>query len=73
MQRASRSSQIPELAKNPDGSIEVYFGPKPPAGKDNNWIPTDANRKFELMFRAYGPTEALFQKTWILPDVEKFE
>lgn len=73
MQRASRSSQIPELAKNPDGSIDIFIGPKAPADKDNNWIPTDANRKFELMFRAYGPTEALFQKAWVLPDVEKLD
>jgi hypothetical protein len=69
--RASRSSQIPELQKNADGSIDLYLGPKAPDGKDSNWIPTDPNRKFELMFRAYAPTEALFQKTWVLPDVEK--
>lgn len=69
--RASRSSQIPELQKNPDGSIDLYIGPKAPDGKDANWIPTDPNRKFELMFRAYAPTEALFKKQWVLPDVEK--
>ena len=69
--RASRSSQIPELKKNSDGSIDLFFGPKAPEGKEANWVPTDPNRKFELMFRAYGPTEALFQKTWVLPDVEK--
>ena len=69
--RASRSSQIPELQKNPDGSIDIYIGPKAPDGKDSNWIPTDPNRKFELMFRAYAPTEALFQKTWVLPDAER--
>jgi hypothetical protein len=71
--RASRSSQIPELQKNPDGSIDIYLGPKAPEGKESNWIPTDRNRKFELMFRAYGPTEALFQKTWALPDVVKVQ
>jgi hypothetical protein len=69
--RASRSSQIPELQKNPDGSIDLYIGPKAPDGKDSNWIPTDPNRNFEFMFRAYAPTEALFKKEWILPDVEK--
>jgi hypothetical protein len=69
--RASRSSQIPELQKNPDGSIDLYIGPKAPDGKESNWIPTDPNRKFEFIFRAYAPTEALFKKEWILPDVEK--
>lgn len=71
MPRASRSSQIPEMQKNADGSVEVYFGPKSPAGKEANWVPTDPARKFELMFRAYAPTKALFDKSWVLPDVEK--
>jgi hypothetical protein len=69
--RASRSSQIPELQKNADGSIDLTIGPKAPAGKDSNWLPTDPARKFELMFRLYAPTKALFDKTWRLPDVEK--
>lgn len=71
MPHASRSSQIPEMQKNADGSIDIYFAPNPPAGKDNNWVPTDPVRKFELMFRFYAPTKALFDKSWVLPDVEK--
>jgi hypothetical protein len=69
--RASRSSQIPEMLKNADGSIDVYLGPAAPAGKDANWIPTDPARKFELMARFYAPTKALFDKAWVMPDVEK--
>lgn len=72
MPRASRSSQIPEMQKNADGSIDVYFGPKAPAGKEPNWVPTDPARKFELMARFYGPKPEFFEKKWILPDVEKF-
>jgi hypothetical protein len=71
MQRASRSSQIPELEKNADGSIDVYFGPKSPAGKESNWVPTDPTRKFELMARFYGPNKEFFDRVWRLPDVEK--
>lgn len=67
--RASRSSQIPDLIKNEDGSIDLYFGPNAPKGRDANWVPTDPKRKFELMFRAYGPTKAFFDKEWVLPDV----
>jgi hypothetical protein len=70
MPRASRSSQIPEMQKNADGSVDVYFGPKDPDGKETNWVPTDPSRKFELIFRFYGPTKALFDKTWTLLDVE---
>ncbi len=71
MPRASRSSQIPEMQKNADGSVDVYFGPKAPAGKESNWVPTDPAGKFEVMFRLYAPTKALFDKTWVLPDIEK--
>jgi hypothetical protein len=69
--RASRSSQIQEMQKNADGSIDVFFGPKAPSGKETNWVPTDPARRFELMFRLYAPTKALFEKAWMLPDVEK--
>ena len=37
---------------------------------ETNWVPTDPNRRFELMFKFYGPTKALFDKAWTLPDVE---
>lgn len=71
--RASRSSQIPELQKNSDGSVDIYFGPRAPAGKETNWVPTDPVREFELMARFYAPTKALFDKRWVLPDVEKIK
>lgn len=44
---------------------------KAAAGKESNWVPTDPARKFELMFRLYAPTKALFDKTWKLPDIEE--
>jgi hypothetical protein len=69
--RASRASNAAEVQKNADGSVDIYFGPKPPAGKESNWVPTDPARKFELMFRLYAPTKALFEKTWKLSDVEE--
>jgi len=71
MPRASRSSQIPEMQKNADGSVDVYFGPAAPAGKESNWVPTDPARGFELMFRLYAPKKEFFEKTWKLSDVEK--
>jgi hypothetical protein len=69
--RSSRSSQNPELQKNPDGSADVYFGPKAPSGKESNWVPTSTHGMFEVLFRFYGPEKALFDKTWTLPDIEK--
>jgi hypothetical protein len=69
--RSSRSSQNLDLQKNADGSVDVYFGPRAPAGKEANWVPTSANGQFEVLFRFYGPEPALFEKTWKLPDVER--
>jgi hypothetical protein len=51
--------------------VDVYFGPQAPSGQGANWVPTDPARRFELMFRAYAPTKALFEKSWVLPDVER--
>ena len=71
--RASRSSQIPELQKNADGSVDVYFGPQAPAGKESNWVPTKSGGGFEVMFRAYAPTKAFFDKAWRLADIVQLE
>jgi len=67
----SRSSQTPGLQKNADGSVDIYFGPRAPAGKESNWVPTNADGGFEVLFRFYGPEQPLFDKTWRLPDIEK--
>jgi hypothetical protein len=69
----SRSSQTPGLQKNPDGSVDIYLGPKAPQGKDSNWVPASAGRGFETLFRLYGPDEAFAEKTWKLPDIEKMK
>jgi hypothetical protein len=71
MPRASLASITTGVQTNPDGSVDVYFGPKAPPGRESNWVPTDPARKFELLFRLYEPQPALFDKTWKLPDVER--
>ena len=69
--RSSRSSQNLELQRNSDGSVDIYFGARPPEGKESNWIPTKSGGQFEVLFRFYGPEKALFEKTWKLPDIEE--
>jgi len=71
MPRASRASNAADLEKNADGSVDIYFGPKAPSGKESNWVPTDPQRGFELMLRVYGPRKEFFDRVWVLPDVEK--
>jgi hypothetical protein len=69
--RASRSSQSPGLGVNANRSVDVYFGPSAPPGKEPNWVPTSPQGEFEVLFRFYGPDKSLFEKTWRLPDVER--
>ena len=33
----SISSQKKGVTSNPDTSVDVYFGPTPPPGKESNW------------------------------------
>ena len=73
VKRPSRASNASDVQKNEDGSVDVYFGPEPPLGKEPNWVPTKPGPGFEYIFRLYAPTEALFEKTWKLPDVGERE
>ena len=67
---SSRGSQTPGIQANADGSVDVFFGAKAPEGKEANWVPTKTSGGFEALFRFYGPEKALFDKTWVLPDIE---
>src|SRR5882672_3909973 len=71
--RASRASNRMEIQKNADGSVDIYFGPAAPAGKESNWVPTKAGGGFELLFRLYGPTPGLRDGSWKLTDMEKVQ
>ena len=71
MSRASRASNSTEVQKNADGSVDIYFGPTAPAGKESNWVPTKPGGQFEVLFRLYGPQKPLFDRTWKLPDLEE--
>jgi len=55
--------------KNADGSVDVFFGPKKPAGA-TNWIKTNPGKGWFPYFRFYAPSEAYFDKSWQLNDIE---
>ena len=60
-----------DIVKNADGSVDLYFGPKAPAGKpEANWIQTLPGKGWFTYFRLYGPTQPYFDRTWVLPDIE---
>ena len=58
---------------NPDGSVDIYFGPTAPKGHESNWIKTDPAKGFFVVFRFYGPLEGYIEKTWVLNDFERIE
>ena len=64
---------MPDVQPNADGTVDIWFGPKAPEGKESKGIPTKADGRFEAPFRCYGPEQPLFDKTWVLPDIAKVE
>jgi hypothetical protein len=69
-QYPSVSSQNKALKVNGDGSVDVYFGPKAPAGEENNWIQTIPRKGWFMILRLYGPLEPWFDKTWRPGEIE---
>jgi hypothetical protein len=70
-QGVSGRDSYQDLAGNADGSIDLFFGPEAPAGREDNWVQTNPGAGFFVYFRWYGPTQPYFDKTWRLPDVER--
>jgi hypothetical protein len=70
MPKSSVDSNQKALEKNEDGSIDIYFGSKAPKGQEANWIPTNKDRRFFLLFRCYGPQKGLFDGSFELNDIE---
>ena len=67
---ADKSSRM-DLQKNKDGSVTLYIGPDEPKTGTTNWIPTVPGKAWFPYFRFYSPTEAYFDRSWILPDIKK--
>lgn len=63
-------SQTQGLLVNVDGSVDIYFGPKAPAGKEKNWVQTIPGKSWNTLLRLYGPLEPWFNKTWRPGEIE---
>jgi hypothetical protein len=66
----SRNDQKYDLIENEDGSVTLYFGPKAPAGKEENWIQTMPGKGWFTILRLYGPLDPWFDKTWQPGEIE---
>lgn len=67
---SKNNKRNPDMQKNADGSIDLYFGPQPPAGQEKNWIKTVPGKGWFGIFRLYGPLEPWFDRTWRLGSIE---
>jgi hypothetical protein len=66
----SVSSQDRGIRVNADGSVDVYFAPRAPAGMENNWVQTIPGKGWFMILRLYGPLEPWFDKTWRPGEIE---
>ena len=56
------------IVQNTDGSWDIYIGPNPPDGLENNWIQTIPGKGWNTIFRLYGPLDAWFDGEWYPSD-----
>jgi len=73
IKRSDRSSRTKGLIKNADGSVDMYFGPKAPEGKEVNWIQTNEGQSFFVYLRLYGPEKAYFDQTFPMNKIQKIK
>jgi hypothetical protein len=70
LRATSLDSRDKHFITNADGSVDLYVGPKPPAGKESNWLQTQAGEGWFPLFRFYGTQQAFFDKTWKIGEFE---
>ena len=66
----SKNNKRDKLIANADGSVDLYFGPEAPAGKEANWTQTVPGKGWFAILRLYGPLEPWFDKTWRPGEIE---
>lgn len=66
----SKNNRRDKLTVNADGSVDLYFGPEAPEGKEANWTQTVPNKGWCSLLRLYGPLDPWFDKTWRPGEIE---
>jgi hypothetical protein len=66
----SKNNKRDAMLVNDDGSLDIYFGPKAPAGQETNWIQTVPGKGWFSLLRLYSPTKAWYDKTWRPGEIE---
>ena len=58
---SKNNKRNPQMAKNADGSIDLYFGSEAPAGKEANWVKTVPGKGGFGILRHCGPGQEWFE------------
>jgi len=66
----NKNNKRDKMITNEDGSIDLYFGPQAPEGKEANWIQTAPKKGWFCLLRLYSPLEPWFDKTWRPGEIE---
>ena len=66
----SKNNKRDQLIVNDDGSVDLYFGPTAPGGKEANWTETVSGKSWFAILRLYGPLDPWFDKTWRPGEIE---
>jgi hypothetical protein len=69
----SLDSRTQGLKYNADGSIDLFIGPKAPAGFEMNHMKTVGADGWFVYFRLYAPQQPFFDKTFTLADFERID
>ncbi len=73
IRKSDLSSRTEGLQENPDGSVDLYFGPTAPEGNESNWVQTNPGESFFLYMRLYGPLKPYDEQTWPMNKVRKIK
>ena len=71
--KAARRSRF-ELKNNAaSSSIDLFFGPYPPIGRERDWIETNRGTRWIAHLCIYGPEAAAFDGSWRPGDLEEID
>ncbi len=59
------------LNVNPDGSVDILFGPHASQGKTVNWLQTIPGKEWHIVLRIYNAPESFFNQGWSPGEIEE--
>lgn len=70
-QKNAALRSLVELKDVEGAAVDLYFGPKAPAGQEARWVQTLPGKGWFTYFRIYGPEKAAFDGSWKPGDFEE--